>query len=93
MLKALRIDIHAFPSSSVMPPGRGRFVCVQGEKKRLVKYFSVEQLAENLVVDRQTIVKLIKLNGLETVKVGRLVRVPEGEVDKLVNPNRQDGGN
>jgi excisionase family DNA binding protein len=52
------------------------------EKQR--RFFSVEQLADELGVTQACIRRWILLRKLTVVKLGRLVRIPVSEADRLV---------
>lgn len=58
------------------------------EKQRRGALLSVEQAAERLGVRPSTIRSwILKRQKLEIVKVGRLVRIPESAIDKLIDDN------
>jgi excisionase family DNA binding protein len=49
------------------------------------KLLKTKEVAERLDVSYRTVLKLIRLNKLKAVQVGRLLRVTEEELQKYIN--------
>jgi excisionase family DNA binding protein len=66
----------------------GFFITTQQKEKREVgTYYTVRQLAEALQMCDETVYKRIRDSGLEVVRIGRSIRIPESEAVKLLLPN------
>jgi excisionase family DNA binding protein len=77
------ILIHLFPSLRLVPPSIGsQLEARKVEKQKL--FFSVEQIADEFGVTQACIRRWILLRKLTVVKLGRLVRIPVAEADRLV---------
>ena len=52
---------------------------------------TVEQLAENLGITRQTAYNMTKAEGFPHIKIGRYIKVIESEVNDWLKENRESG--
>jgi len=52
-----------------------------GSKERLL---SPHELAERLSISRWTVYKMIGDGRIQSIKIGRLVRIPDSEVNRIV---------
>ncbi len=60
-----------------------------GPKEKLL---SPRDLAERLSISRWTVYKMLGDGRIQSVKIGRLVRIPESEVESLIREGLTDGG-
>jgi excisionase family DNA binding protein len=56
------------------------------------RWFSVEEIAAYLGVKKDTVYKWVRLRGMPTHKVGRLVKFRQEEVDEWVKSGRAGHG-
>ncbi len=51
-------------------------------------YYGIRELADVFQVSENLIMRQIKEKGVEVVRLGKVIRVHESEVSKLLTPNR-----
>ena len=59
-----------------------------GSKERLL---SPNELADRLSISRWTVYKMLGDGRIQSVKIGRLVRIPESEVTRIVKQGLRKG--
>ncbi len=59
-----------------------------GSEERLL---SPHELAERLSISRWTVYKMLGDGRIQSVKIGRLVRIPESEVTRIVKQGLRKG--
>ena len=59
-----------------------------GSKERLL---SPHELADRLSISRWTVYKMLGDGRIQSVKIGRLVRIPESEVTRIVKQGLRKG--
>jgi len=63
---------------------KGEHVKTTIEKVSKEKLLSPKELAERLSISRWTIYKMLEDGRIQSVKIGRLVRIPDSEVLRIV---------
>lgn len=48
------------------------------------KYLTVSDVAARIGVSKMTIYRMVRENTLGSLRIGKLIRIPEGEVSKLL---------
>ena len=77
------IKLHFIPSSRLLaPPIGSRQEAGKVEKQK--HFFSVAQMADDLGVTQACIRRWILIRKLTVVKLGRLVRIPISERERLI---------
>jgi excisionase family DNA binding protein len=57
-------------------------------KKPATKMVTMQQAAERLGISLRTVKRMTAAGGLKSVKIGRLRRIPEAEVQKIETARR-----
>jgi excisionase family DNA binding protein len=70
--------------------GKGSNSMTQETHRDSQKLLSPQQFADRLVISRWTTYSWISEGKIKSVKIGRLVRIPESEVERIVQEGLQE---
>jgi len=54
------------------------------------RFLTPKEFADRLSISRWTVYAWIQTGQIQSVKIGRLVRIPESEVDRIVQEGSQE---
>jgi excisionase family DNA binding protein len=64
-----------------------RRASVHSQSTQLALVLSVDEFASALRVNRRTIIRMIDRELIRAVRVGRVLRIPRSELDRLLSTN------